>query len=269
MSFSMKKTLLQIYEVQKPKEAGALVELGVDHIGSVLVSESRWKQPAVRKTVQTVQEGKARSGIIPLTKNPAVIFAAIDYYRPDFVHLCDTLSPYPDDTATVVREYDALLTLQIDLKDRFPQIDIMRSLSIPQPGMPHADEVRKNILHFADLFAPVSDFFLIDTLLNGTHQPVAGYVGITGETCDWGIAAAVIGQSPIPVILAGGLSDQNVFEAIVRLKPAGVDSCTKTNAHDREGRPVRFKKDMKKVRRFVEEARRADMFLNNPHAQGI
>jgi len=254
----MSKTLIQIYEVQKPKEADALVEMGVDHIGSVLVSEDRWKQPFVRKTVQTVQAGGARSGIIPLTKNPLKVFSALDYYRPDFVHLCDTLSPYPGDSETVVREYDALLTLQIDLKDRFPQIDIMRSLSIPRPGMLHADEIRKKVLYFADLFAPMSDFFLIDTLLDGGQQPVEGYVGITGETCDWDIAAAVISASPVPVILAGGLSDRNVYEAVARLKPAGVDSCTKTNALDRAGKPIRFKKDMKKVRKFVEEIRRAD-----------
>jgi len=47
-----------------------------------------------------------------------------------------------------------------------------------------------------------------------------------------------------------------------------VDSCTKTNAADKQGRPVRFKKDMKKVRQLVEEARRADEFMqrkNNVH----
>jgi hypothetical protein len=32
----MRKTIIQIYEVQKPKEAEALVALGVDHIGSVI-----------------------------------------------------------------------------------------------------------------------------------------------------------------------------------------------------------------------------------------
>jgi phosphoribosylanthranilate isomerase len=258
----MKKTFIQIYEVQKPKEAEALVELGVDHIGSVLVSEDRWKQPAIQKTVRVVQSGGRRSGLIPLTKDPVKIFKALDYYRPDFVHLCDTLWPQPGGPSSVVREYDALLTLQIDLKDRFPQIDIMRSLSIPQPGSPRPEAVRQNILELAKLFAPVSDFFLIDTLLDGVDQPVAGYVGITGTICDWEMAQAVISTSPIPVILAGGISDSNVFEAITRLRPAGVDSCTKTNAQDRNGCPIRFKKDLKKVRRLIEEARRADACLN-------
>jgi len=257
----MGKTIIQIYEVQRPKEAEALADLGVDHIGSVLISDERWKQPAIKKTVQTVQNSGARSGVIPISKDPMKIFSALDYYQPDFVHLCDALSPFPGDRATVVHDYDALLSLQIDVKDRFPQIDIMRSLSVPQAGMRKADEIQNNILRFVELFAPVSDYFLIDTLLDGGCQPVSGYVGITGMVCDWKMAKAVIEQSPIPVILAGGLAGENVYEAVVSLKPAGVDSCTQTNARDQNGQPVRFKKDMKKVRRFVEEVRRADRFI--------
>lgn len=259
-----KNTIIQIYEVQKSGEAEILAELGVDHIGSVLVSEGRWKQPAIKRTIQTVQNGGAKSGVIPISKDPMKIFSALDYYQPDFVHLCDALSPFPGKQATVIRDYDALLTLQVDIKDRFPQIEIMRSLSVPQAGLSQADGMQSNILRFAEQFAPFSDYFLIDTLIghpgNFSQQPVAGYVGITGLVCDWKMAKAVIEKSPIPVILAGGLSDQNVYDAVISLKPAGVDSCTQTNARGKNGRPIRFKKDMNKVRRFVEEVRRADRF---------
>lgn len=276
----MGKTIIQIYEVQRPKEAETLIELGVNHIGSVLVDQNKWKKAAIRKTGQVIRQAGARSGLIPLFKDPVKIFQAIDYYQPDFVHFCEALSPFPGDQVSIVREYDALLSLQLDVKDRFPQIEIMRSLSVPLPGMPQTDDIQKNILRFAERFAPFSDYFLIDTLIGNSGgsagQPVSGYVGITGAVCDWNMAKAVIEMSPIPVILAGGLSGQNVFEAIVRLKPAGVDSCTQTNALDRNGRPVRFKKDMKKVHRFVREARRADQFIlgddfaENPiHAKGI
>jgi len=34
----MKRIVIQIYEVQDPEEAQALIALGVDHIGSVIVS---------------------------------------------------------------------------------------------------------------------------------------------------------------------------------------------------------------------------------------
>lgn len=261
----MTQTLIQIYEVQKPKEAEALMELGVDHIGSVLVDERMWKKPAIRKTVSVIRAGGAKSGLIPIMKDPVKIFQALDYYQPDFVHFCEVLSPFPGDRATQVREFDALFSLHVDVKDRFPQIEIMRSLSVPGEGVDVSGEMQKNILHFAELFAPFSDYFLIDTLIGHQAdpgvQPVAGFVGITGIVCDWAIAGKVIEASPIPVILAGGLAGDNVYEAIVKLRPAGVDSCTRTNAVDKNGIPVRFKKDLKKVRRFVEEIRRADRFV--------
>lgn len=261
----MGKTIIQIYEVQKPKEAESLVALGVDHIGSVLTDPNNWKNTTIRKTVRVIQQSGAKSGLIPLMKDPVKIFAALDYYEPDFIHLCDTLSPFPKEQQTLVRDFDALLSLQIDIKDRFPQIEIMRSLSVPRPGLAHVAEIGKNVLGFAERFAPFSDYFLIDTLLDGENQPVEGFVGITGETCDWNIAGKVIASSPIPVILAGGLWGENVYEAIVSLAPAGVDSCTRTNAVDAGGRPIRFKKDMKKVRRFVKEVQRADRFMEGDH----
>ncbi|MFA5262149.1 MAG: hypothetical protein WC450_13070 [Candidatus Omnitrophota bacterium] len=261
----MRKTIVQIYEVQKPKEAEALVDLGVDHIGSVLTDSAKWKNATIRKTVQVIQQAGGQSGLIPLFKDPIKIFQALDYYQPDFVHFCDVLSPFPGDQATVVHDFDVLLSLQSAVNDRFPQIAIMRSLCVPRADVSQTDEIQRNILRFTGLFAPTADYFLIDTLIGSptaqSLQPVAGYVGITGELCDWNIAKAIITSSSISVILAGGISGENVFEAITTLKPAGVDSCTKTNAVDKQGRPVRFKKDMKKVRQLVEEARRADEFI--------
>ena len=107
----------------------------MDHIGSVLISGEKWKLPAIRKTVQVIQQAGSKSGLIPLIKDPVKIFYALDYYQPDFVHFCEALSPFPGDQATVVREYDALLSLQLDVKDRFPAIEIMRSLSVPRAGV--------------------------------------------------------------------------------------------------------------------------------------
>lgn len=264
----MKKTIIQIYEVQNPEDAETLVRLGVDHIGSVLTDSFQLNNAEIRKTVRMIKQTGATSGLIPLLKDKDEIFQALDYYQPDFVHFCEALSPFPEDRDTVRHECDALIFLQSAVKERFPQVRIMRSLSVPQTGVfQAADKIQKNMLHFIEIFAPVSDYFLIDTLI-GNHgdqsdQPVAGYVGITGELCDWNIARAIVTASPIPVILAGGISEKNVFEAITTVKPAGVDSCTRTNAVDKQGRPVRFKKDMKKVQKLVEEARRADEFLKN------
>jgi phosphoribosylanthranilate isomerase len=192
----------------------------------------------------------------------------LDYYQADFVHFCEAIPISAGDQTQLSREFDAFITLQSQVKERFPHIEIMRSLSVPKPGAARESDVLSKIFSFAEIVAPYSDYFLIDTIL-GNHgakhdQPVSGYVGITGEVCDWNIAGKIIKQSPIPVILAGGISNENVFEAIIKLQPAGVDSCTKTNALDKEGRAVRFKKDLKKVKRMVEEAGRADAALMRP-----
>jgi phosphoribosylanthranilate isomerase len=262
----MGKTIIQIYEVQRPAEAAAITALGVDHVGSVLLSADKWKVPAIRKTVQAVQQAGAASVLIPLFNDPVTVFQALDYYRPDIVHFCETLSIVREDAAKVVREFDSLLSFQIDVKDRFPQTTIMRSLPVPRPGAQHEIEILRNIFTFAELLAPFSDYFLIDTVAGApgvlASQPVAGYIGITGEVGDWNMAAAIIKWSPIPVILAGGISDENAYDAVIRLRPAGLDSCTKTNAVDKTGRPVRFKKDLRKVTRLVAEVRRADSELS-------
>ena len=136
----------------------------------------------------------------------------------------------------------------------------MRSIPISQSGM--NDNVAT--IELARLFEPVSDYFLTDTLLvkesgsSFNNQPVKGFVGITGQTCDWDIAAKLVESSRIPVILAGGISPDNVFDGIMHVRPAGVDSCTRTNAVDSDGCLVRFKKDIGKVKRFVDETRRAE-----------
>jgi phosphoribosylanthranilate isomerase len=59
-------------------------------------------------------------------------------------------------------------------------------------------------------------------------------------------------QSNIPVILAGGLSPENVADAIQQVRPWGVDSLTKTNEPLGGGK---FRKDLERVKMFVENAK--------------
>ena len=61
--------------------------------------------------------------------------------------------------------------------------------------------------------------------------------------------------------MAGGISPENVAEGIRRVKPAGVDSCTRTNALDKNGVPIRFKKDLQRVKRLVHAVREAEKTL--------
>ena len=55
------------------------------------------------------------------------------------------------------------------------------------------------------------------------------FAGARGETHDWAVSREIVERSRIPVILAGGLSAENVAEAIATVRPWGVDSFTHTD----------------------------------------
>lgn len=258
-----KKLIVQIYEVQTPSEADKLMALGVDHIGSVIVSQKSWKVPSVRDTVQLVQGMNGKSSVIPLFDDLETICFVLDYYKPDIIHFCESIT-FGNSSGTSCKK---LVSLQKNIKNRFPEIKIMRSIPIPQ----HQVSDPKETLELARMFEVVSDYFLTDTLivkLSGTVldlQPVKGFVGITGKTCNWDMAAQLVQSSHIPVILAGGITPQNVFDGIMKVMPAGVDSCTGTNALDTKGHSIRFKKDFEKVKSMVDEARKAERMLNKDY----
>ena len=181
------------------------------------------------------------------------ICRVLDYYRPDFIHFCDTLT----DSNGVAAELSGFVRLQQDLKAKFPEVRIIRSIPIPREGI--APEYP--CLQMAKELEPFSDFFLTDTWLE--KEPVQGFIGITGETVDRSMARSLVLQSRIPVILAGGLSPGNVYQALLDVRPAGADTCTLTNRMDSEGKPIRFQKDFARVENFVKEARTAQKALRD------
>lgn len=248
----MPKIEVQIYEIQDPREAEAAIELGVDRIGSVILAEGNWKVPAIRDAISVSKGAGVKHSLIPLFDTRGVLFQAIEYYQPDIIHFCGGLTH--DDGRMMPCE--PLVELQTWIRKRFPEIEVMRSVPVVAP------ESSQTIpsLEIARYFEAASDYFLIDTSLGS--EPVEGYIGITGRTCDWAVARGLAESSPIPVILAGGLSPENIYEAIIAVEPFGVDSCTGTNAVDSNGRPVRFKKDHDKVAAFVQEVRRAERDLS-------
>ncbi|MET9291345.1 phosphoribosylanthranilate isomerase [Streptomyces sp. NPDC003077] len=90
----------------------------------------------------------------------------------------------------------------------------------------------------------------VDMFISDTFDPATGAKGATGLVHDWEVSAELARRSPRPLMLAGGLTPENVAAAIERVRPAAVDAHTGLEGTD--GR-----KDRAKVRRFVTEARQA------------
>lgn len=75
-------------------------------------------------------------------------------------------------------------------------------------------------------------------------------LGGTGRAHDWGISRRIVEACPRPVFLAGGLTPDNVGEAIGQVRPFGIDVCS--------GVRTEGQLDADKLRRFVKEAAKAD-----------
>ncbi|MEH6650965.1 MAG: phosphoribosylanthranilate isomerase [Motiliproteus sp.] len=76
----------------------------------------------------------------------------------------------------------------------------------------------------------------------------AGVPGGTGETFDWQLIDRAL---PLPVILAGGLTEANVAQAIAQVQPQSVDISGGVES-------AKGIKDLDLVKRFIKEVARAD-----------
>lgn len=75
--------------------------------------------------------------------------------------------------------------------------------------------------------------------------------GGTGHQVDWGLAAEIVQRAEKRVILAGGLTPDNVADAIRRVRPYAVDACSGVEAKPGIKDPV-------KVRDFLQAVREAN-----------
>lgn len=92
------------------------------------------------------------------------------------------------------------------------------------PGLARIQVIHVEDSSALDLIAeyvPHVTAFLLDS-----GRPALGELGGTGRVHDWDISAEFVQRSDWPVFLAGGLTPENVGEAIRLVRPFGVDVCS-------------------------------------------
>jgi phosphoribosylanthranilate isomerase len=214
--------LTQIYEVSTTEEARSLGRIGIDHIG-VLLGKGEFPRE------QTLEAAAAIRGAVSPPSKLSALFLTADLplieewalkLRPAIVHLGAAPELLgPAHTAT--------------LKTNLPGVLLMRSIPI-------VDEAS---IEIARSYEGIADFLLLDS-----HRESDRQIGALGITHDWRLSHRIVELVRTPVIVAGGLGPDNVADAIRAVRPAGVDSKTKT---DRDGS---HQKDLDRVRRFQEAA---------------
>lgn len=225
--------IVQIYSLTHPDDVRVLVEMGVDHIGLAPAGQGL-------RSELGLEEIRALFGLLPpnvlgaaLTVRTEldVIVAMAEAVNPAIVHICSATD------ALSVEEQSRLRSL-------LPGgTRLMKAIEVGGP------ETADQALAAAERFAPISDYLLLDT-----DDPDIAGIGAAGRVHDWDVSARIVESvgAHVPVILAGGLSPDNVAEAVRHVRPAGVDSFTWTNSASDSRR-----KDPNLVRGFVQEARRA------------
>jgi len=104
----------------------------------------------------------------------------------------------------------------------------------------------ENAILDAERFVPP----LWDAIILDSFDPATGRLGATGLAHDWSISARIVELAAVPVILAGGLTPENVAEAIARVRPDGVD--VHSGVENPDG-----SRSFDKIRRFAQKAREA------------
>jgi phosphoribosylanthranilate isomerase len=200
-----------------------LVRLGVDHIGVLVGDGSFPRELSIAQTkaiFSAVPVGHTRVALslLPTLEEVARV---VEETKPDIVQVQAEIENFS-------------VTMTRALKLRFPEVSIMRAI-------PVIDEAS---IETAASYRGVADFLLLDSYDLGKRQ-----FGALGRTHDWSLSRRIVDEVGIPVILAGGLGPENVAAAISAVRPAGVDSKTRTDRLDRSG------KDLAKVHAFVAAAK--------------
>lgn len=119
-----------------------------------------------------------------------------------------------------------------------PQLQVIKSVVIGAP------EWHNPCARIAS-YLPFVHGFITDTF-----DARSGARGATGRTHDWSVSREIVAACPKPVILAGGLTPDNVADAVAAVRPAGVDAHTGVEAKNGD-------KDPRRVVEFCRAAREA------------
>lgn len=202
-------TAVKLCGMRTLEHARAAVDLGAEYVGFVLAPARRKVTPAlVREITSALGPGRARYVGLFVGADPEEVRRVAAYAGLDVVQLCGAETPAQ-----------------------------VRAMGLPAYKVVH---VRPDVdaLAEAERYAEVAETIVLDAYS-------AGAAGGTGRTFDWSQATAVARR--YPVMLAGGLTAENVADAVRTVAPTAVDVSS--------GIETAGAKDLEKMRAFVAAAR--------------
>jgi phosphoribosylanthranilate isomerase len=147
--------------------------------------------------------------------------------------------------AAISRHVEAMRPTTVQIVSHIGEAEAAK-LATLQPSVRRVQVVHvedQSALNLIQTYAPHVHAFLLDSGRPGADIPE---LGGTGRRHDWSISRAFVGKSNLPVFLAGGLTPENVQQAIREVRPFGLDLCSGVRTNDQL--------DPAKLRAFVAAA---------------
>jgi len=183
---------------------------------------------SVEEAVLAVEAGASALGLVShMPSGPGVIrddeIAAIAATVPPAIGTFLLTSRQSVDEIVAQQRFCRTNTIQIcdhltrgthrELKDALPGISIVQVIHVTGPAS----------VEEAVAVAPHVDAILVDS---GNQKLAVKELGGTGRTHDWTLSRKIRERIGIPMFLAGGLTPENVGQAIAEVGPFGLDLCS-------------------------------------------
>jgi phosphoribosylanthranilate isomerase len=226
-------TKIKICGIKTLPDALVAIEAGADYLGFNFYSKSVRlveRQACVEITSILKKE-------FPQIKLVGVFVNSSVEEVQDILNTCslDLAQLHGDETPEMVASFHGIAFKAIRLSAESVETSVYPFLA--KQSFTQSVPVRESAIESVD-----SPAFLVDASVNGAY-------GGTGVTADWDGAAEL--AKKYPLLLAGGLTPENVAEAIRRVKPWGVDVASGV-----ESTPG--KKDPSKMKAFVQAVRNGE-----------
>ncbi|MCS7192509.1 MAG: phosphoribosylanthranilate isomerase [Armatimonadetes bacterium] len=185
--------LTRIEDVQMACNAGA------DFCG-IVVEVSGAKRSQEREKAKLLFEvAKAETVIVTRSKTTKELVELVKFLSPFAIQL------HGDEKPELVADMKA----KVDCR-------IWKAIPLPAEMKLKKEEIQSLLLQIQNFLKAGCDALVLDTA-------TAHGFGGTGVTSCWELAAELVRQLDVPCFLAGGLTPENVSEAIKIVKPFGVD----------------------------------------------
>ncbi len=215
---------LQVAGVIDREEAKMLIDCGVKNLGFPLRLDYHKEDLSDEDAAAIVREFGERAN-----------FFVITYLQKasEIVALCRKIG------VSIVQIHGEITVGELKaLKEAAPEMVVIKSLIVRGENLPE-------LLQEVEATRPYVDAYITDT-----YDPDTGARGATGRVHDWNVSRQLARGVAHPLILAGGLNPGNVRQAILDVRPSGVDVHTGV-----EGRDGRKKREL--VAEFLREAEAA------------